>query len=243
MNDSLRMRILVVDDDPALRMLMRRALEKAGFAVVLAEDGAEALQLFHAQPCDLVMLDVAMPGLDGYQVCSRLRMEVGMELPIMMVTGMDDVESIERAFSAGATDYVAKPINWALIGHRARYLLRAYLVLQDLHAANARNAALLNAIPDILLRVDADGVIQDARNGSQTLDAIIPAQAGTAIVAAAARVRATGTAENLELEFALGDGEHRHYQAHLTPIDRRETLCLISDISARRGNLTTGMPA
>lgn len=152
-----RMRILVVDDELTARLLMRAALEKSGFEVCLAENGEDALCQIHTQLCDLVMLDVEMSGLNGYQVCAQLRQEMGNELPIIMVTGMDDHESIEQAFASGATDFIAKPISWGLIGHRVKYLLRAYRVLQDLHSANARNLAILNAIPDLLFEMDLNG--------------------------------------------------------------------------------------
>ena len=130
-------RVLVADDEQTARLLMGAALEKAGCEVVLAADGAEALQRFGEQPCNLVMLDVEMPGLDGFETCARLRRKIGDELPIVMVTGMDDVASVERAFEAGATDFISKPINWALIGHRVFYLIRAYENLQKLHQAQS----------------------------------------------------------------------------------------------------------
>jgi DNA-binding response OmpR family regulator len=121
-------RVLVADDEQTTRLLMTAALEKAGYEVVLAADGAEALQRFGERSCDVVLLDVEMPGLDGFETCERLRRQAGKELPIAMVTGMDDVESVERAFRAGATDFISKPINWALIGHRVRYLDRKSVV-------------------------------------------------------------------------------------------------------------------
>lgn len=151
------MHILVVDDEPTARMLMSAALKKAGYQVSLAQDGAEALQQFAAEPCDLVMLDVEMPGLDGYAACARLRELAGPDLPIVMVTAMDDTDSIERAYEQGATDFISKPINWGLIGHRVKYLLRAYQADLQLRAANERNAAVLNAIPDLLFELDRDG--------------------------------------------------------------------------------------
>ncbi|MEO5660474.1 MAG: response regulator [Polaromonas sp.] len=132
-------KILVVDDDPTARLLMRAALQKSGFDVRLAVDGADALQQFSGEPFDLVMLDVDMPGMSGIVVCSALRAQVGEHLPLLMVTGMDDVQSVEAAYKAGATDFIAKPINWALIGHRARYMLRASRALSDLSEANARS--------------------------------------------------------------------------------------------------------
>jgi len=128
-------RILVVDDDAATRMLMRGALMNAGFEVETAADGDDALENFRRAPSDMVLLDVDMPGRSGHEICAALRAEAGELLPIVMVTGMDDVESVEKAYHAGATDFFAKPINWALIGHRVKYLYRGFENLMQLQAA------------------------------------------------------------------------------------------------------------
>ena len=100
-------RILVADDDLTTALLMQAALVRAGFAVTLAADGEEAVQAFAQAPFDMVLLDVDMPRLDGYAVCRELRRRGGEELPILMVTGMDDTASIEAAFEAGATDFIS----------------------------------------------------------------------------------------------------------------------------------------
>ena len=131
-------RILVVDDDAATRMLMRVALINAGFEVETAVDGDDALQNFRRSPSDMVLLDVDMPGRSGHEVCAALRAHAGELLPIVMVTGMDDVESVEKAYHAGATDFIAKPINWALIGHRVKYLYRGFENLTELQAAERK---------------------------------------------------------------------------------------------------------
>jgi PAS domain S-box-containing protein len=155
--------ILVVDDDADARLVMRAALRKAGFDVRMAEGGQDALRQFRSDPCDLVMLDVDMPDLGGHEVCAILRAEAGPLLPIVMVTGMDDVDSVEAAYNHGATDFIAKPVHWALLGHRVRYIFRSHQAMLDLRAAEARNAAVLNAIPDLLFEVDIDGRYLDYR--------------------------------------------------------------------------------
>ena len=167
--------VLVVDDDAMARVLMRAALVKAGFDVRLASGGEEALASFREEAADMVMLDVEMPGLDGHAVCARLRAEAGEQLPIVMVTGVNDLQSIDRAFDAGATDFIAKPIQWTLIGHRVRYLLRVAKDLRDLHTAEARNAAILNAIPDLLFELDIDGTYIDYHSPRSELLAAPPA--------------------------------------------------------------------
>lgn len=148
---------MVVDDEAASQLLMRSALKKSGFQVILAANGEDALRQFRAHPCDMVMLDVEMPGLNGYQVCTTLRAEAGDDLPIVMVTGMDNLDSIERAYEVGTTDFIAKPINWSLIGHRTKYLSRSYLACLELRSANSNNAAILNAIPDLMFELDLAG--------------------------------------------------------------------------------------
>jgi diguanylate cyclase (GGDEF)-like protein/PAS domain S-box-containing protein len=155
--------ILVVDDDADARLVMRAALRKAGYEVRMAEGGHDALRQFRSQACELVMLDVDMPDLGGHEVCTLLRAEAGPLLPIVMVTGMDDVASVETAYQHGATDFIAKPVNWALLGHRVRYLLRSHQAMLDLRAAEARNAAVLSAIPDLLFEVDINGRYIDYR--------------------------------------------------------------------------------
>ena len=132
-------KILVVDDDPTARLLMRDALQKTGFDVHLALDGADALRQFAGEFFNLVLLDVDMPGMNGIDVCTALRSNGGEHLPIVMVTGLDDVKSVEAAYQAGATDFIAQPINWALIGHRVNYLLRASRALSELSEANRRS--------------------------------------------------------------------------------------------------------
>ena len=118
--------VLVADDEPTTRHLARVALEQAGFSVVEACDGAAALAAYERSSPDLVILDVDMPVMDGITVCRRLReRQDGRDVPILMVTALDDMAWIETALAAGATDFISKPINWALLRYRVRHILRA----------------------------------------------------------------------------------------------------------------------
>jgi diguanylate cyclase (GGDEF)-like protein len=124
--------VLVVDDDDIERVLIREALENAGFHVEEAAHGAEGVEAARALRPDLIFLDVFMPEMDGFDACAAIRkLRGGQHLPILMVTGADDTESIERAYQVGATDFMAKPINWPLLGHRVRYLWRASQAFRD----------------------------------------------------------------------------------------------------------------
>ena len=131
-------RILVVDDDPTARILFHAALSRFGFDVSVAESGEDGLRQFNARPFDMVLLDIDMPGMNGIDVCKVLRAQADPLLPIMMVTGMDDVLSVEQSYAAGATDFIAKPMCWSLISHRVMYLLRGHQTVLDLRAAHAK---------------------------------------------------------------------------------------------------------
>jgi len=118
-------KILVVDDERAVRESLRRALELEGYEIELAGDGAEALTTLakdETQP-DAVILDVLMPGVDGLEVCRRLR-ATGNRVPVLMLTARDEVESRVSGLDAGADDYVTKPFALEELLARVRALLR-----------------------------------------------------------------------------------------------------------------------
>jgi diguanylate cyclase (GGDEF)-like protein len=117
---------LVVDDDAMMRLLVRESLAGIDIEVLEAADGASGIATFERVRPDIVLVDVMMPGLDGYAVCERLRSApTGARTPILMITGLDDHDSITRAYDAGATDFVTKPIPWPILAHRVRYMLRS----------------------------------------------------------------------------------------------------------------------
>jgi diguanylate cyclase len=131
-NNSKSPLIYVVDDDPASRLLMRASLEKAGFRTAEAEDGLIAVTEFEQLKPDAILLDVMMPKLDGYDTCRAIRkLNGGKNIPILMVTGLDDIEAIHHAFDSGSTDFITKPINWAVLNYRVKYMLRASEAFND----------------------------------------------------------------------------------------------------------------
>jgi two-component system, OmpR family, response regulator MprA len=117
-------KILVVDDERAVRESLRRALELEGYEVELAEDGHDALvRLEGERQPDAVLLDVLMPGIDGLEVCRRLR-RAGSRLPVLMLTARDEVRNRVEGLDAGADDYVTKPFALEELLARIRALLR-----------------------------------------------------------------------------------------------------------------------
>jgi signal transduction histidine kinase len=139
--------ILIVDDDAMTRMLLTEALEPEGFRIEEAVSGIEGIAAFQRMRPDIILLDVSMPVMDGFECCKRIRaLPNGGRVPIVVLTGNDDDVSITRAFEAGATDFASKPMRWKLLGYRVRYLLRTSGVLEDLASSEAglanANAAL-----------------------------------------------------------------------------------------------------
>ncbi|MDQ1362534.1 MAG: hypothetical protein QG652_394 [Pseudomonadota bacterium] len=117
--------ILVVDDDVVIRRMLKKALQNQAYDVVEAPNGSEGVELFRKLRPDMVLLDVLMPMMDGFEACDAMRkMDPERTVPIIMLTGLDDVTSVERSFDVGATDFITKPVNWSLFSQRVRYSLR-----------------------------------------------------------------------------------------------------------------------
>jgi len=135
-------RILVVDDDQACRELARDFLRLEGFAVEEAEDGLAAIRAFTAHRPHLVLLDMCMPRMDGFETCRRVRaLPGGAHVPVVVTTGLEDMDSIRLAYEAGATDFITKPMNLEILGHRVRYMLRASDAVLALRRNEKRLAA------------------------------------------------------------------------------------------------------
>ncbi len=148
-------RILVVDDDEVIRMLVRQVLESEGYLVTEAEDGKTALDILAKTPHDLVIMDIAMPGLDGPDVCRTIRDRIDNPPPILMITAIDDEETVNRSFAAGAVDYIAKPIRWPVFKNRIRFIIGSHRsqLERDLLARNYE--MILDAAANGICGIDA----------------------------------------------------------------------------------------
>ncbi len=131
--------VLLVEDDPVARTLVAARLKYLGYHVLEADDGLPGLDLFFDRQPDLVILDVLMQGMNGYEVCRNIRASgQGKNVPILIMTGLNDQESIANAFQVGATDFVTKPVNGDLLGHRVEYLLRSARASAELRSSEER---------------------------------------------------------------------------------------------------------
>lgn len=133
-------RVLVIDDDPIMREVASAKLAEAGYDVDVAADGAEGLARLKARPFDLAISDVDMPRMNGFAMTRAIRADSALAaLPVIMVTGSERKDAVEEAFAAGATSFLAKPINWTLFTEAARFVLKASADQKDLRSA--RDAA------------------------------------------------------------------------------------------------------
>lgn len=134
-----RPRALVVDDDAVVRYVVREALEQSGHDVWEAKNGVEALARFTEGRPDIVLMDIMMPGMDGFTACSRLRgLLGGSRVPILIMTELDDPDSIAKAYEHGATDFITKPLQPIILSHRVKHMLRSSRILDALLKSESR---------------------------------------------------------------------------------------------------------
>ncbi|MCC7683093.1 EAL domain-containing protein [Janthinobacterium sp. FW305-128] len=239
--------VLVADDDPVMRLLMRQMLTQVGLDVIEAEDGVQALASYKHSGPDLVMLDVDMPAMDGFAVCREIRhQEVGGTVPVIMVTGGDELEAVTRAYEVGATDFISKPINWPILGHRVLYVLRASDAIARLRIADAHNRAVLAAIPDTFFRLNREGFYLDYEQGHDAsagfsisdcvgshIRDVLPHEIAARLLDKAHAVLTTQHIGSVDYTLTHEDST-RHFEARLVATGADEVLGLVRDISERK---------
>ena len=249
--------VLVADDDPVMRLLMLEMLEGVGLEGIEAADGQEAVALAHARTPDLILLDVEMPKMDGFAACRAIRdLPNGAMVPIVMVTGGDDLEAVTNAYEAGATDFVSKPINWPILGHRVLYVLRASDAIVRLRIADAQNRAVLAAIPDTFFRMSRDGFYLDYEPGrdrpgrdgpgrgvrdagvdeqivGRHVTDVLPRDIAERLLEQVGMALHVQQVRSVEYEL-IRFGEVQHFEARLVATGPNEVLGLVRDISERK---------
>ncbi|GGE82413.1 putative bifunctional diguanylate cyclase/phosphodiesterase [Massilia psychrophila] len=251
-NSTKRGVVLVADDDPVMRLLMLEMLGQVGLDGIEAEDGAQAVAYFQSMSPDLILLDVEMPNMDGFSACREIRrIETGAPVPIIMVTGGDDIEAVTNAYEVGATDFVSKPINWPILGHRVLYVLRASDAIVRLRAADAHNRAVLAAIPDTFFRLNRDGFYLDYEPGHERpghgnisafpmeacigkhVTEVFPRDIAERLVEQMRAVLDTQHIRSVDYELVRFGAVH-HFEARLVATGASEVLGLVRDISERK---------
>jgi diguanylate cyclase (GGDEF)-like protein len=242
-NRFLKRRVLIVDDDATFGLIAAETLVQAGFEVLIAKDAREATDAFDRFAPDLVLLDVQLPGGNGFAVCSHIRSApTNGDVPIVMVTGHGDMPSIEAAYEAGATDFLHKPLLWPTLAHKVDFMLRAHDDRRALVSSEKKNRALLQALPDSSVIVDRTGTITEHLTGSDTtgetplvgkpLEEAFPAD-----LVKAARKFLTERAPGMRVthEYAVVHGDRRRwFEARFRPQSDGTLLIVTRDTTERR---------
>jgi PAS domain S-box-containing protein len=154
-------KVLIVDDDFVIRLLARKTLEQAGFQVEEVDNGPAAIACIETFAPDIVILDVIMPGMDGYITCQELcKHPLGADIPVLMMTGLDELESIQRAYQVGATDFITKPIHWLILPYRVQYIIRSSKTKKELKQNEAHLRKIIDQSPISMAIVCMDGTIE-----------------------------------------------------------------------------------
>jgi diguanylate cyclase (GGDEF)-like protein len=235
--------VLIIDDDPVFTLLASETLQQAGFDARVATNTQDALASFEKEKPDLVLLDVELPGSNGFDICATLRaMSPGVDVPIVMVTGHDDTASIAHAYQVGATDFIHKPVLWPTLPHRIGFMLRALDNVRALRLSEQKNRTLLQALPDTIFIVGGDGILLEHITGDEKhngeslvgkpLETVLPVE-----IARAARLSMNGVNAGALAthEFTVGRGkEQRSFEARLRPQADGTLLIVTRDTTERR---------
>jgi len=240
--------VLIADDDMMIRVMARARLEALGFSLVEAENGVEAMASIEYVRPKVFVLDVMMPEMDGFAACRALRAIPGFaHTPVLVVTGLEDVESINRAYEAGATDFITKPINWVVFGHRVRYMWRASMVGEELRRSESKNRALINVMPDLMFQIQRDGTVQDYKlpKGSQSSwspldlcgknidEAFAVKPQGRPISQHVAKAIESGEMQVCEHQVKSGRAA-RYYESRIVAGEDEDAIVIVRDITEKK---------
>lgn len=240
--------VLIVDDDEAELLMMVATLENAGFNTLAAEDCETARKLFKKHPVDIVLMDVVLPDGDGFSLTKELlKSRKNKDVPVALVTGLDDVESIQAGYQCGATDFITKPVAWGTLPYRIQYLLRSSRAFIDLSVNESKMRALLSSLPDIIFRVDTAGNILDMQAGTffSKKENWLRLMPGTNINSLPPKVFemltehihnafAKQEVQSLEIQWSEKQDEYRCWEARTFKRSADEAIMLVRDITERR---------
>lgn len=238
---------LVIDDDLTMRLLLRQSLEQHGFRVEETGGDKQALEILQELQPDVILLDIAIADMDGYAFCRQLRQQGGFEdTPVVIITGSEDVESVNHAYKAGATDFFSKPINWTVFGHRMRYILRSSQAFAAQKTSEARSNALLRAIPDMIFRQDGQGRYLDFQGGrgdpllrppeqfiGKTMEEVLPREIAEPALQHLHRVLSSGSGQRFEYQLEIA-GTLRYFEARMVASGVDEVISLVRDITDQK---------
>ena len=155
-----QLRVLVVDDTATNRQILQVFLRKLGFAVIMAENGAQAVEKFQSEAPDLILMDVMMPVMDGYEATRRIKRISQRWIPIVFLSALDKEEDLVAGLDAGGDDYLAKPVNFVILDAKLRSLMRSIELQHQVDDQAKRISAITDNIVDCVLSIDEKGIIR-----------------------------------------------------------------------------------
>ncbi len=240
------LRVVAIDDDRAILRTIAHTLRSAGVDCATATGGEAGLGLIRELKPDLVLLDIGLVDEDGYGVCREIRRTwTAEELPVVMVTGLEDLEAIQSAYQAGANDFLTKPLHWKHLPYRIQHVLAAARAIKTLQDRTQTLRSLFAAHPDPIFTVDPRGEVTLVHSGihgeSNDLrpplglleDLLPPALAAQVRARCAEALAAPGTVVGMEAAHAFADQE-RQWEGRFIATAGDRVLVMIRDITERK---------
>jgi diguanylate cyclase len=229
---------IIADDEELGRLLLAESAAGTGLEPLSFDNGLAALEAALSREVAIILLDVDMPGMDGYSVCRRLRAEPRLAtVPIVMVTGHEDADAIGHAFEAGATDFISKPVNWALLPRRIEYILRNAAAARALAERVSQVHTLVEAIPDTLWVVAPDGNIRWSPNAAPTDDmsaaVLAPPERLPEALESIRQTARDGLQRKLAYREDDASGLHRSFELRFNRREGGDVVVLRQDTSER----------
>ncbi len=151
--------ILIADDDRSTRIVLKLILQQDGYQVMEVENGEECLNAYQEKQPDMVLLDAIMPIMDGFICCEKLQhlSNNSLQIPVLMITGLDSQESVDKAFNVGASDFITKPIHPPVLRQRLRRILQAYSAEKALRASEQKYRSVVNNLQEVIFQTNLEG--------------------------------------------------------------------------------------
>jgi PAS domain S-box-containing protein len=168
--DQARLKVLVVDDTATNRMMLQVFLRKLGVDVVVAEDGAKGVEAYEREAPDIVIMDVMMPVMDGYEATRRIKALSGERwIPVIFLSALDSEESLVTGLDAGGDDYLSKPVNFVVLDAKLRSTARTLALQRSLEDERQRTAAITDNLVDGVITIDASGIMLSCNPAIETM--------------------------------------------------------------------------
>lgn len=238
--------IVAIDDDAMILKAITKTLTTAGMACFTATTGAEGFRLIREHDPDLVLLDVVLVGEDGFTLCQEIRKtRTAEDLPVVMVTGLEDLASIQAAYQAGANDFLTKPLHWKHLPYRIRHVLRASRAFKALQDSTQTLRSFFAAHPDPIFTMDSEEVVtlvhsgihgedNDTRPPLGHLRELLPGDLAAQVrEQCQAALAAPGTVLHLELMHPF-ETEPHWWEGRFIALAEDKVLAMVRDITERK---------